>query len=76
MPKLIALKDFQLTKNNPISLKGTLVRAGINRLKTKGLVNYENNERVIEIEDLILEMYEIARLSDARCGSNNNPKGL
>lgn len=71
---LINIQDFEMTKGNKLSLKSDILRAGLTRLKNKGLITEEENEKVVDPLELILEMYEITKMKDKRFGNSNARK--
>lgn len=71
---LQSITDFEITKGHKLNMQSTILRTGITRLQNKKLVMEEENERVIDPFELVLEMYEILRLNEKRCGNTNARK--
>jgi hypothetical protein len=71
---IISINDLEFVKGKKLDLNSTYLRAGLQQLKKKNLVCYEENERVIELDELLIEIWEIARTNDNRA-CNTNAKG-
>jgi hypothetical protein len=72
---LLKITEFQFTKGNNFSINNGFVRAGLRSLDKKGMIRGEENERVVEIDELLLEMWKLRIEADEYCGNNNNPTG-
>ena len=70
---LISINDLEFVKGKKLNLNSTYLRAGLQQLKKKNLVTYEGNERTIELDELIIEIWKIARAND-RCSGNTNAR--
>jgi hypothetical protein len=72
---LINVSQYESTKGNKWNIQGTLLRAGIDNLKNKGLYVEEGHEKIIDIFELMLELNKIVKSKDKRCRNKNNPTG-
>jgi hypothetical protein len=72
---LIPVSELEFREGKKINSNGLFIKAGIKQLIKKDLVKDEGNERVIELPELILEMYGLICLHYKTRGNNNNPTG-
>jgi len=71
---LIKISDFCLT-NTPINTESWLLKTALLSLKNNKKVIEQEYEKTIDIFDLMLEMNNILRLTEKRCGNQNAKRG-
>jgi hypothetical protein len=68
---LIPIETLEIVKDKTISLDSPLIRAGVQQLKNKKMIKLENHESIIELPELLLEIWNIAQEADKRNGNKN-----
>jgi len=68
---LIPITDLEFIQGNKLSLNSPIVKAGLRQLQKKKMVKVEEYENVIELDELLLTIWEIAQEEDKRNGNKN-----
>jgi hypothetical protein len=74
MSNLISVTDFEFTQGNKLSSQSVYLNTAVNRLLKKNKFKNEDDEKVIDLLDLILEMNNIHQLNNKMCNNKNGVK--
>jgi len=69
---LMPIQDLEFIEGKKLCVKSELVSTGIAQLRKKRLVSSEEFENVIELPELLLEIYLVAQSKDKRHGNINS----